>query len=78
MDSQHPDSRMSQTLGRAGSVSQPSVARRLPLNPPAERTTLHRNDKPPLQVSTVYSTIAARALSSQKQVVAGITPLQLT
>jgi hypothetical protein len=46
----------------------------LPFN---RTTTPHRNVKPLFRISTTYSTIAARAISFQRQLLTGITPHQL-
>ncbi|CAG8018017.1 hypothetical protein DTO013E5_10231 [Penicillium roqueforti] len=47
-----------------------------PTTPP-DRATPHRNVQEEFLISTTYSTIAARALSFQGQVLSGVTPLQL-
>ncbi|CAG7976745.1 unnamed protein product [Penicillium salamii] len=47
-----------------------------PTTPP-DRATPHRNVQEELLISTTYSTIAARALSFQGQILSGVTPLQL-
>jgi hypothetical protein len=44
---------------------------------PSKRTAPHRNVKPLFRISTTYSTIAARAISFQRQLLTGITPHQL-
>ncbi|CAG8184219.1 unnamed protein product [Penicillium nalgiovense] len=44
---------------------------------PSNRTTPQRNVKPLFRISTTYSTIAARAISFQRQLLTGITPHQL-
>ncbi|CAI7624702.1 unnamed protein product [Penicillium manginii] len=44
---------------------------------PSKRTAPHRNVKPLFRISTTSSTIAARAISFQRQLLTGITPHQL-
>ena len=78
MESQHPEPRSSWKPKPLSALRRPSslLNSAKPTAPP-DRTTPHSNDKPPLQISTTYSTIAARALSFHRQVLTGITPLQL-
>ena len=76
--SQHPDA-------RGGWKPKPFSALRRPssllksVNPtaPPHRTTPHPHDKLPHQILITYSTIAARAVSFHRQVLADVTPLQL-
>ncbi|KAJ5100727.1 hypothetical protein N7456_006779 [Penicillium angulare] len=44
---------------------------------PSNRTAPHRNVKPLFRISTTYSTVVARAISFQHQLLTGIMPHQL-
>jgi hypothetical protein len=78
MCSQHPDARGGWKPKPLSALRRPSSLLK-PANPtaPPDRTTPHRNDKPLHQIPITYSTIAARALSFQSQVLTGVTPFQL-
>ena len=77
MSSQHPNTgngRKPFPTLRPPSTTASNLAN--PATPP-ERATPHRNVQEEFLISTTYSTIAARALSFQGQVLTSVTPLQL-
>ena len=78
MASPHPDPRSAWKPKPLSALRRPSsLLKSIDPAPPPNRTTPQPINEPLHQISIRYSTIAARALSFQGQVLTGITPLRL-